>query len=138
MKLLILYILNIYFCKVSGFEPFSPEIMTENFKVLQAAGKMLKSMIEKRNEFCTIILVHLSENESKHLVRNLRPLHASSAFLISRYILRLRQAAQKQKRPRCPNRKMYLEIRRADEWLFTLLCDGSNPNLCSKISDQNF
>ena len=38
----------------------------------------------------------------------------SSAFLISRS----GQAAQKQQRPRCPNRKMYLEIRRADEWLF--------------------
>ena len=40
------------------------------------------------------------------------------AFLISRYILRLGQAAQKQQRPRCPNRKMFLEIRRADESLF--------------------
>ena len=37
----------------------------------------------------------------------------SSALLISRYILRLQQ------RPRCPNRKMYLKIRRADEWLLT-------------------
>ena len=43
----------------------------------------------------------------------------SSAFLISRYILRLGQAAQKQQHPRCPNRKMYLEIRRADEWLYS-------------------
>ena len=39
----------------------------------------------------------------------------SSAPLISRYILRLGKAAQKQQRPRCPNRKMYLEIRKADE-----------------------
>ena len=45
----------------------------------------------------------------------------SSALLISRYILRLGQAAQKQQRPRCPDRKMYLEIRKADEWLFKLL-----------------
>ena len=42
----------------------------------------------------------------------------SFALLISRYILRLRQAAQKQQRPRCPNPKMYLEIRKADESLF--------------------
>ena len=41
----------------------------------------------------------------------------SSALLISRCILQLGQAAQKQQRPRCPHRKMYLEIRRADEWL---------------------
>ena len=41
----------------------------------------------------------------------------SFAPLISRYILRLGQAAQKQQRPRCPNPKMYLEIRRADERL---------------------
>ena len=41
----------------------------------------------------------------------------SFALLISRYILRLGQAAQKQQRPRCPNPKMYLEIRRADERL---------------------
>ena len=41
----------------------------------------------------------------------------SSAFLITRYILRLGQAAQNEQRPRCPNRKMYLEIRRTDEWL---------------------
>ena len=40
----------------------------------------------------------------------------SSAFLISRYILRLGQAAQKQQGPRCPNPKMYLEIRRVDEF----------------------
>ena len=44
----------------------------------------------------------------------------SSAFLISRYILRLGQAAQKQQRPSCPNRKMYLEIRRVYEWLLSL------------------
>ena len=37
---------------------------------------------------------------------------------ISRYILRLGQAEQKQQRPRCPNPKMYLEIRRADERLY--------------------
>ena len=43
----------------------------------------------------------------------------SFAFRISRYILRLGQAAQKQQRPRCPNRKMYLEIRGADEGLFS-------------------
>ena len=43
----------------------------------------------------------------------------SFALLISRYILRLGQAAQKQQRPRCPNPKTYLEIRRADERLFT-------------------
>ena len=41
----------------------------------------------------------------------------SSALLISRYILRLGQAAQKQQCPCCPNPKMYLEIRRADERL---------------------
>ena len=35
----------------------------------------------------------------------------SFALLISRYILQLGQAAQKQQRPLCPNRKMYLEIR---------------------------
>ena len=40
----------------------------------------------------------------------------SSAPLISRYILRLGQAAQKHQRMRCSNRKMYLEIRGADEW----------------------
>ena len=39
----------------------------------------------------------------------------SFALLISRYILLLGQAAQKQQRPRCPNPKMYLEIRRANE-----------------------
>ena len=45
----------------------------------------------------------------------------SSAFLISRYILWLGQEAQKQQCPPCPNPKMILEIRRADEWLFRLL-----------------
>ena len=39
----------------------------------------------------------------------------SFVFLISRYILRLGQAAQKQQRPHCSNHKMYLEIREADE-----------------------
>ena len=43
------------------------------------------------------------------------------ALLISRYILRLGQAAQKQQRPRCPNSKMYLEIRRADRRLFKVI-----------------
>ena len=38
----------------------------------------------------------------------------SFAPLISRYILRLGQVAQKQERSRCSNRKMYLEIRGAD------------------------
>ena len=41
---------------------------------------------------------------------------ASFGLLISTYILRLGQAAQKQQRPHCHYRKMYLEIRRADEW----------------------
>ena len=48
----------------------------------------------------------------------------SSAFLISRYILGLGQAAQNQQRPLCPNRKIYLEIRRADEWLFRFSADA--------------
>ena len=39
----------------------------------------------------------------------------SSAPLISRHIMRLGQAAVKQQRPRCPNRKMYLETKEADE-----------------------
>ena len=43
----------------------------------------------------------------------------SFALLISRYILRLGLAAQKQQCPRCPNPKMYLEIRKADERLFS-------------------
>ena len=42
----------------------------------------------------------------------------SSALLISRYVLQLGQAAQKPQRPHCPNPKMYLEIRKADESLF--------------------
>ena len=42
----------------------------------------------------------------------------SSALLISRYILRLGQAAEKQQRLPCPNHKMYLEIRKADEAAF--------------------
>ena len=42
------------------------------------------------------------------------------ALLISRYILRLGQAAQKQHRPRSPNPKMYLEIRRTDERLLNI------------------
>ena len=44
---------------------------------------------------------------------------SSFALLISRYILRFGQAAQEQQRPCCPNPKMYLEIRRADERLFS-------------------
>ena len=43
----------------------------------------------------------------------------SLTILISRYILRLGQAAQKQQRPSCPNPKMYLEIRKAVERLFS-------------------
>ena len=35
---------------------------------------------------------------------------------MSRYVLRLGQAAQKQQRPRRPNRKLYLEIKEAEEW----------------------
>ena len=42
----------------------------------------------------------------------------SSASLIPRYILRLGQVAQKQQCPRWPNRKMYLEIKGADEGAF--------------------
>ena len=42
----------------------------------------------------------------------------SSASLISRYFLRLGQAEHKQQRPRCPNRRMYYEIRGANEGLF--------------------
>ena len=56
------------------------------------------------------------------------------ALLISRYILRLGQAAQKQQRPRCPNRKMYLEIRRADEWPLLVLVDVL---LLEKLCDVN-
>ena len=44
----------------------------------------------------------------------------SFALLFSRYIFRLGQTAQKQQRPRCPNLKMYLEIRRADERLLNV------------------
>ena len=39
----------------------------------------------------------------------------SSAFLISRYILRLGQGGRCCFCAACPNRKMYLEIRNADE-----------------------
>ena len=46
----------------------------------------------------------------------------SSASLISRYILSLGLAAHKQQRPRGPNRKMYLEIREADERALRLQC----------------
>ena len=45
----------------------------------------------------------------------------SSAPLLSKYILRLGQSAQKQQRPLCPNRKMYLEIREADEGALTII-----------------
>ena len=45
----------------------------------------------------------------------------SSAPLLSKYILRLGQSAQKQQRPLCPNRKMYLEIRGADEGFFRVI-----------------
>ena len=41
-----------------------------------------------------------------------------SALLIARNILQLGQVAQKQQRPRCPHRKMYFEIRGADEGAF--------------------
>ena len=61
-------------------------------------------------------------NDPLHILK--KPL---SALLISRYILRLGQAAQKQQRPCCSNRKMYFEIRRADEWLL---------NLSSKMSES--
>ena len=56
----------------------------------------------------------------------------SSASLISRYILRLMQAAQKHLRPRCPNRKMYLGIRQADEGSFLLHRNSSLPDKCLK------
>ena len=39
----------------------------------------------------------------------------SSTLLILRYILQLGQVAQKQQRPLCPNSKMHLVIRGADE-----------------------
>ena len=42
----------------------------------------------------------------------------SSALLISRYILRLEQRGRCCFCAACPNRKMYLEIRKADEGLF--------------------
>ena len=42
----------------------------------------------------------------------------SSAHLISRYILQLGQRGRCCFCDACPNRKMYLEIRRADEGLF--------------------
>ena len=62
----------------------------------------------------------------------LNPLKAlSSVFLIARYILRLGQAAQKHQRTRCPNPKMYLEIRRADERLFNVDIIVNIPPLVS-------
>ena len=50
----------------------------------------------------------------------------SYVLLIS--ILRLGQAAQKQQRPRCPNPKMYFEIRRVDERLFTYTINQTFSN----------
>ena len=84
-------------------------------------GKMLvylimnsKNMWHVCAKFLTIMIflkgLSLSRNKCKLQLKA-----PSSAFLISRYILRLGQAAQKQQRPRCPNRKMYIEIRRAVE-----------------------
>ena len=81
---------------------------------------------------CRICLTHTNrQHPGWKNARNMRSvvrakLHAysarlkapSSEFIISRYILQLGQAAQKQQRPHCPNPKMYLEIRRADERLF--------------------
>ena len=52
------------------------------------------------------------------LRHDLRPL--SSASLISRYILRLAQRGCCCFCAACPNRKMYLEIRGADEVLFSI------------------
>ena len=43
----------------------------------------------------------------------------SSASLISRYFLRLGQYGRCCFCAACPNRKMYLEIRRADEWFLS-------------------
>ena len=40
-------------------------------------------------------------------------------------VLALGQAAQKQQRPRCPNHKMYLEIRSADEGALSLKSPSS-------------
>ena len=61
----------------------------------------------------------------------------SSAFLLSRYILRLGQAAQKQQRPRCPNLKMYLEIRRADECLYSHFSKKEQQAFPTKRQDKN-
>ena len=43
--------------------------------------------------------------------------------------MRLEQEAQKQQRPRCPNRKMYFEIRRADDGDFGYFVQCKVPSL---------
>ena len=69
-----------------------------------------------RNIFCLLLLYLILKGTNN--LSNISLKAPSFALLVSRYILRLGQSAQKQQRPRCPNCKMYLEIRRADEWLF--------------------
>ena len=66
----------------------------------------------------SIVTISAIRTELYFLINSLGFKATSSVLLISRYILRLGQAAQKQQRPRCPNPKMYLEIRKADERLF--------------------
>ena len=61
----------------------------------------------------------LRRNEQRNDTR--LKLQYSSALLISWYILLLGQTAQKQQRPRWPNPKMYLEIRRAYERLLIVI-----------------
>ena len=80
--------------------------------------KLYTYMVEIRNNAFIIYICFVRSFVALRVYINCNILKApSSAFLISRYILRLGQAAQKKQRPR----KMYLEIRRADEWLLNLL-----------------
>ena len=69
----------------------------------------------------SVIFSHLHLHLNLFIFHDVGLKASSFALLISRSILRLGQAAQKQQRPRCPKPKMYLEIRRADERLFNSL-----------------
>ena len=97
------------------YHDYKVEKLNTHFTLVQNIERPLKSYIQYR--LCWNSLVRNFSNRCKISIRAwLKSL--SSVPLISRYILRLGQAAQKQQCPRCPNRKMYLEIRDADEGAF--------------------
>ena len=89
--------------------------------------------IDENYQMLQDIATKLLKYVSRFIVGCLGLKSHSSALLNSRYILRLGQRGRRCFCAAFPNRKMYLEIRSADEWLLRFSCNvliiltSSNP-----------